>query len=361
MPNRIIKESICESERLSECSFFARELFDRLITYADDYGRFNADTQIMYARLYPREMDSVTQDDIISALIELSGAGKISFYTSLARKGVYGCFPNWKEHQRVRDSKAKWPEPDDTEVNDWYLQRFIPLDLKVEIIERDNFKCQICGKFITSDRNAIRLAKHGCGMYHIDHIVPVSQGGRATLENLRLTCPQCNLTRKKSFTFKEIVEFSKTCGESRRLAATCGESPPESNPNPIQSESGGGTRAREAAPAGFTPPPMSRAVEAFCNKINPTPSERSLAELESFEAQMGSECCLRAIDEALDARAANWNYIRSILRSKLDQGVRCIADWDKLEEKRNARKPDRADAAGGTSPDERWHIKSHTL
>lgn len=25
MPNRIIKESICESERLSECSFFARE------------------------------------------------------------------------------------------------------------------------------------------------------------------------------------------------------------------------------------------------------------------------------------------------------------------------------------------------
>lgn len=129
-------------------------------------------------------------------------------------------------------------------------------------------------------------------------------------------------------------------------------------------EKGGGTRAREdapAAPAGFTLPPMSRAVEAFCNKINPTPSERSLAELESFEAQMGTDCCLRAIDEALDARATNWNYIRQILRSKLDQGVRCIADWDKLEEKRNARKPDKQDATGSSGADERWHIKSHTL
>lgn len=121
-------------------------------------------------------------------------------------------------------------------------------------------------------------------------------------------------------------------------------------------------RAREdAAPAGFTLPPMSRAVEAFCNKINPTPSQRSLAELESFEAQMGTECCLRAIDEALDARATNWNYIQKILRSKLERGVRCIADWDKLEEKRNARKPDKQDAAGGSSADERWNLKSHSL
>ena len=57
MPNRILKESICESKGLSECTIFARDLYARLITYADDYGRFNADTQIMLARLYPREMD----------------------------------------------------------------------------------------------------------------------------------------------------------------------------------------------------------------------------------------------------------------------------------------------------------------
>ena len=33
MPNRIIKDSICESKGLSEVSFFAADLYKRLITY----------------------------------------------------------------------------------------------------------------------------------------------------------------------------------------------------------------------------------------------------------------------------------------------------------------------------------------
>ena len=231
MPNRIIKESICESVGLAECSFFANDLYKRLITYADDYGRFNADTQIMLARLYPREMDCVSQEDVALALIELAGVGKVAFYTSNPRKTVYGCLPKWAEHQRVRESKTKCPDPDDTTINDWYLQRFIPIDLRVEIIERDGFKCQICGKFITSDKDARRLVKHANRMYHIDHIVPVVQGGRATLENLRLTCPQCNQKRKRLFTFKEILAFAETRGNSPQTAALI-----QSNPIRIQSE-----------------------------------------------------------------------------------------------------------------------------
>jgi 5-methylcytosine-specific restriction endonuclease McrA len=226
-------------------------------------------------------MDCVTQADVIEALTELAGVRKIAFYTSSARKTVYGCFPNWAEHQRVRDSKQKCPDPDDTTVNDWYLQRFIPLDLKVEIIERDGFKCQSCGKFITSDRDAKRLAKHGNGMYHIDHIVPVGQGGRASKENLRLTCSACNLKRKKCFSFREILEFAKNgdgCDNSPQVAASCRELRPESNPNPIQSESisesntdSGDTNAPTARKR-FTPPTLEE-VRAYCqdrqNSVNP--------------------------------------------------------------------------------------------
>lgn len=134
--------------------------------------------------------------------------------------------------------------------------------------------------------------------------------------------------------------IDSNCYQLQGNAIKCEENKSKSeNKSNISPPSGGrDMRARKQdAAAEFTIPPMSRAVEAFCNKINPTPSERSLAELESFEAQMGSECCLRAIDEALDARATNWNYIRSILRSKLEQGVRCIADWDKLEHKRETK------------------------
>ena len=237
MPNRIIKESINESKGLSECSLIALDLYKRLITYADDYGRFNADTTIMLARLYPRELDSVTQEDIINAIVELVGTEKIAFYTSSARRDVFGCFPNWDEHQRVRQSRKKFPDPDDTTVNDWYCQRFIPVEMKIAIIDRDNYKCCECGKYISTERDARRLVKQGSGMYHIDHIVPVNQGGRATMENLRLTCPTCNRTRKKQFSFSEIVAFAASGGELPRVEATGCRNPIQSNPNPIQSES----------------------------------------------------------------------------------------------------------------------------
>lgn len=245
MPNRIIKESICTSKGLSECSIFAEDLYKRLIVYADDYGRFNADTEIMLARLYPREIQYFTEDDIIEALIELAGIGKIAFYTAQPKKEVYGCLPNWKEHQRVRDSKSKCPDPDDTTVNDWYLRRFISIDMKERIIERDGFKCQICGKYLSTMRDAKRFAKLCGGMYHIDHIVPVVQGGRATEENLRLTCPACNLSRKKKFSMDEILHFhdspqlAETCGEPQKLA-------PVIQTNPIQSESETESNARGA-------------------------------------------------------------------------------------------------------------------
>ena len=249
MPNRVIKESIDESEGLSECSLFAIDLYKRLICYADDYGRFNADTTIMRARLYPRELLEVSEEDIVDGLSELAGVGKVGFYTPIAfnqfgKKGVYGAFPNWSEHQRVRDSKTKCPEPDDTSINDWYLRRFIPMAMRVRILERDNFKCQLCGKYVTTSRDAKRFAKLGSGLYHLDHIVPVLQGGRATDENLRVSCPDCNLKRHKTFSFHEILEETlnaTTSDSSPQFAAVRGETQPtragaesesESNPNP---------------------------------------------------------------------------------------------------------------------------------
>lgn len=238
MPNRIIKESINESRGLTDCAFVVQDFYKRLITYADDYGRFNADEEIMRARLYPREVDVVSVGDIQEWLIELAGIGKITFYTSTPRKEIYGCFPNWGQHQRLRDSKKRLPDPDDTEVNDWYLRRFVPLDMKVKILERDKCKCAICGKFLTSCTDAKKIVKLGQGLFHIDHIVPVVQGGRATMENLRATCPECNQKRKRYFTPDEILAITQQqLSDFPQSAASCGELPQISARARAESES----------------------------------------------------------------------------------------------------------------------------
>ena len=52
----------------------------------------------------------------------------------------------------------------------------------------------------------------------------------------------------------------------------------------------------------------------------------------------GAMACKRAFDIALDSKKTTWSYIRAILRDKLSSGVRCLAHWDALEEKRAAGK-----------------------
>jgi len=234
MPNRIIKESINESKSLAECSIFAQDLYKRLITYADDYGRFNLDELIMLARLYPREQDVVSIEMIDAAIVELVGVQKIGAYRCFARpKDIFGAFPSWDDHQRVRNSKKKIPDPDE-EINDWYLRRYVPTSMKIAILERDKCKCQICGKNLNPLGTPVKLlAKFSDGTIHIDHIVPVKKGGRVTYENLRTTCSKCNTTRSS---VDEIFDsFETICEIPPQVAANFRTPPPESNP--IQSES----------------------------------------------------------------------------------------------------------------------------
>ena len=95
----------------------------------------------------------------------------------------------------------------------------------------------------------------------------------------------------------------------------------------ISSPDGDDTRS----PVSVTP---SAAVAYYANRVNPMASSICLSELETFEREMGADVCKRAIDTALDERKTTWSYIRGILRAKQAQGVKCLADWDELEEKR---------------------------
>ena len=62
--------------------------------------------------------------------------------------------------------------------------RAIPVGVRYRVLVRDCFRCVICG--------SSPAAQPGC-VLHIDHIISVSAGGTARIENLRTLCSQCNL------------------------------------------------------------------------------------------------------------------------------------------------------------------------
>ncbi len=60
-------------------------------------------------------------------------------------------------------------------------RQLLTKELRREIIERDNYTCQICGKYMPDE----------VGL-HIDHIVPIAKGGKTVKSNLQVLCSKCN-------------------------------------------------------------------------------------------------------------------------------------------------------------------------
>lgn len=113
MPNRIIKESICDSEKLAALSDFEFRLWVGLITQADDAGRGDARPAYIKGHVFPFR-ERVTTKDIDAALHALAAGSCVTLYTVGGRP--YYSFPSWAKHQRIRDCKPKYPGPEDADL-----------------------------------------------------------------------------------------------------------------------------------------------------------------------------------------------------------------------------------------------------
>jgi hypothetical protein len=81
----------------------------------------------------------------------------------------------------AKSGKTRWREREG---------RISPL-LRDAVLERDNWRCQLCGGVIPrgqTDTNAIAYP-------NIDHIVPSSLGGPTTLDNLQASHRMCNMRK----------------------------------------------------------------------------------------------------------------------------------------------------------------------
>ena len=110
MPNRIIKESIKRSPEIDKLSWFEEVVFYRLIVTADDYGRLDGRPVVLKNDMFPTK-DTITRKAVEDALEKLVSVGLLIPYVDAESGMPYYYFPTWQEHQRVRDSKKKYPDP----------------------------------------------------------------------------------------------------------------------------------------------------------------------------------------------------------------------------------------------------------
>ena len=67
------------------------------------------------------------------------------------------------------------------EYNSSNQRKLMTKDLRNQVAVRDNFTCQRCGKYMPD----------GVGL-HVDHIIPISKGGKSVISNLQVLCSKCN-------------------------------------------------------------------------------------------------------------------------------------------------------------------------
>ena len=111
MANRILKESIRTNKKIYKLSWFEEVFFYRLITAVDDYGIYYADPPVLAHTLFPL-CHNVTLRMTEAALDHLEQLHLITRYT-VGEEGYFLKLVNWEKHQRVRNSRRKFPAPEE--------------------------------------------------------------------------------------------------------------------------------------------------------------------------------------------------------------------------------------------------------
>ncbi|OGX48013.1 MAG: hypothetical protein A2321_00695 [Omnitrophica WOR_2 bacterium RIFOXYB2_FULL_45_11] len=98
------------------------------------------------------------------------------------------------------------------------ISRRISPQLRNEILERNGYTCQRCGAG-PGDSDPFNPGRKA--RLHIDHIKPISQGGKDTKNNLRVLCSACNQGKSNvqppSETALNILAKIRKLGKSEQI------------------------------------------------------------------------------------------------------------------------------------------------
>lgn len=109
MPNRIIRDGIISSSRINALSFGAEVLYRRLMSVADDYGRYYGTPTVIRGACWPTAPKKVKESDVTRWLAELTKSDPplVRLYD------VSGCrFLEITDFGQQIRSKSKFPQYD---------------------------------------------------------------------------------------------------------------------------------------------------------------------------------------------------------------------------------------------------------
>ena len=135
-----------------------------------------------FRKIEYKECEKIKLKPVCSILVKVnaryvSPQGRNSYTRTFTFKtgDIVSFFNDYTNAQKYKQSKQ-------------YQRSLMTDKLRYKIMKRDNFRCVICG---ASQKDGVKL--------HVDHIIPVSKGGKTIESNLRTLCDRCNLGKGASY------------------------------------------------------------------------------------------------------------------------------------------------------------------
>ena len=179
---RMVDPAFWKSEAAANLRIEERYLFLGLLANADDQGRIPCEPDVIRRLILPKA--DFADVEIIFMLAMIQAAGFIHIYEADglhlaqlthwwtqpkqgARASIYPAPAGWQD--KVGYEPTIYGRPNATE---WE-------DLRRIVFKRDRGRCAYCG----------------APAEHLDHVVPICQGGTNNLDNLVAACANCNLSK----------------------------------------------------------------------------------------------------------------------------------------------------------------------
>ncbi len=126
MPQRLLRPGIRQSKRWNRLPYFEQVFYIRLLTLVDDYGRYEADPELLRSEAFPfgdPEGNVIQMTAIDSALLSFDSKNMLDLYEKDGTK--YLQMTRWRERART---ESKFPDPKTAD--------------KIPICQTNDSKCQ---------------------------------------------------------------------------------------------------------------------------------------------------------------------------------------------------------------------------
>jgi hypothetical protein len=110
MPNRYLRASYIDSKRINSLTAEGERMFCRLLVHVDDWGRCEADPDLLLGKLFARQLKIVRVDHIAKWLRELQVVDLIAVYQVDGQ-----AYLEMRRFERGRAQRSRYPDPDEAQ------------------------------------------------------------------------------------------------------------------------------------------------------------------------------------------------------------------------------------------------------